>query len=264
MVFNVGDPVDIFWADETRWGHYYPGSILQVLKTGYQVTFDNYPEEWNMVVPKKYVKKRCLKSMNELPLATEVTDDSDLDIPLKESVSNKANRAFYGLKLGEETATVTEFSSSDSSDDSDKENIGEDLINKSQEESEDDLILPNTKELRWRNRTDAFDIPAASEDREVVSKMRKPFEYLSDYLTTEFLENICYNTNLYARQQSINDPFNLDSKELLVFIGVSKWMSLIKLPQMHMYWAKDTLNFIAAKLVSRKSSIMISGKLRQW
>ena len=48
------------------------------------------------------------------------------------------------------------------------------------------------------------------------------------------------NSSLYALQPSINDPFNIDSKERIVFIGVSKWMSLIKLPQMHMYWAKDT------------------------
>ena len=53
---------------------------------------------------------------------------------------------------------------------------------------------------------------------------------------TSFLEEIAYQTNLYARQKNVNTTFHIDKHKLLVFIGIVLYMGVNVLPSIEGYW----------------------------
>lgn len=64
------------------------------------------------------------------------------------------------------------------------------------------------------------------------------FRYFFD---DTLIEDIVYNTNLYANQKDVNRPLNLTKGELFVFLGMNITMTYtcIRYPRLRMYWSID-------------------------
>ena len=56
----------------------------------------------------------------------------------------------------------------------------------------------------------------------------------------DLLDEIVYQTNLYARQQNVNTTFKLEKHELMVFIGIVLYMGVNTLPSIEDYWGTYT------------------------
>ena len=70
--------------------------------------------------------------------------------------------------------------------------------------------------------------------------LRSPFEYFEQMFPVEIVEDIVYQTNLYARQKNVNTKFSIDKHELMVFIGIVLYMGVCHLPSIDDYWATNT------------------------
>ena len=82
--------------------------------------------------------------------------------------------------------------------------------------------------------------------------LRSPFEYFQDMFTTALLEDIVYQTNLYARQKNVNTTFQIDMHELMVFIGIVLYMGVSILPSIEDYWGTFTRVVQVAECMSSK------------
>lgn len=69
---------------------------------------------------------------------------------------------------------------------------------------------------------------------------------------TALLEDIVFQTNLYARQQNVNTTFQIDMHELMVFIGIVQYMGVDSLPAIEDYWRTHTRVAQVADLISSK------------
>ncbi|KAK9717086.1 Transposase IS4 [Popillia japonica] len=67
--------------------------------------------------------------------------------------------------------------------------------------------------------------------------LQKPSQILETILTVAFLQYICDESNIYAKQK--NAVLNLSIPELRAFIGIVIIMGLHVLPSMRMYWSNN-------------------------
>ena len=65
---------------------------------------------------------------------------------------------------------------------------------------------------------------------------KDPIEYFRKFFDQELLQYICNQSNLYGMQQENETLLCLETKELEIFIGISLYMSLAKLPRSRYYW----------------------------
>ena len=91
--------------------------------------------------------------------------------------------------------------------------------------------------------------------------LRSPFEYFQDMFPTFFLEDIAYQTNLYAKQKNVNSTFQIDLHELMVFIGIVLYMGVCILPSIEDYWATYTRVVQVADAMSSKRFRLIRSLL---
>ena len=56
--------------------------------------------------------------------------------------------------------------------------------------------------------------------------VKEPIQYLSEYLPDKFLENYCYESNLYIRSKNPNDTFVLRVDDLKGFLSCCYYMAL--------------------------------------
>ena len=59
------------------------------------------------------------------------------------------------------------------------------------------------------------------------------------FFSDELIEHIAEQTNMYALQQT-GISLETDKDDMEQFIGILILMSVIKLPQIKMYWSKET------------------------
>ena len=79
--------------------------------------------------------------------------------------------------------------------------------------------------------------------------------------TTALLEDIVYQTNLYARQKNVNTTFQIDMHELMVFIGIVLYMGVSILPSIEDYWGTYTRVVQVADSMSSKRFRLIRSLL---
>ena len=91
--------------------------------------------------------------------------------------------------------------------------------------------------------------------------LRSPFEYFQDMFTRDLLEDIVYQTNLYARQKNVNTTFQIDMHELMVFIGIVLYMGVSVLPSIEDYWGSYTRVVQVAEVMSIKRFRLIRSLL---
>lgn len=91
--------------------------------------------------------------------------------------------------------------------------------------------------------------------------LRSPFEYFQDMFPTALLEDIVYQSNLYARQKNVNTTFQIDMHELMVFIGILLYMGVSLLPAVEDYWGTYTRVVQVAEIMSSKRFRLIRSLL---
>lgn len=64
-----------------------------------------------------------------------------------------------------------------------------------------------------------------------------PYMFFSNIFTSEILQKIVEESNLYALQTNVQKPLNLSEAELRKFISVLIYMSVIKYPNVRLYWS---------------------------
>ena len=94
----------------------------------------------------------------------------------------------------------------------------------------------------WQNR-DAADIqPKRLEFAGAPahpSDSKEPIAYFREAIDQDLLVHIVEESNLYALPEDINKPLNLTTAELEQFIAILFQMSIVKMPQVRMYWSKE-------------------------
>ena len=111
---------------------------------------------------------------------------------------------------------------------------------------------PAEKKRKWERKTDIQVDPLPSFVHPNPSCIRSPFEYFQDMFTVDLLEDIVYQTNLYARQRNVNTAFHTDKHEIMVFIGIVLYMGVLQLPAIEDYWATYTRVAQVADAMSSK------------
>ncbi|XP_067939747.1 piggyBac transposable element-derived protein 3-like [Watersipora subatra] len=100
--------------------------------------------------------------------------------------------------------------------------------------------------LTWNANCDnshVNNIPAFSGQREATIHLGgniEPIDIFSHYFTDQLLDDIVYQSNLYAIQQSIDTPLGLTKGELFIFLGINIVMTYIRYSRLRMYWSSNT------------------------
>ena len=118
-----------------------------------------------------------------------------------------------------------------------------------------------TKQRVWNKKTDITHDPLPSFQHPTPLCVRSPTEYFQDTFTMGPLEDIVYQTNLYARQRNVNTNFSTDKHELMVFIGIVIFMGVGHYPAIDDYWATYTRVPQVADVMSSKRFKLIRSML---
>ena len=86
------------------------------------------------------------------------------------------------------------------------------------------------KQRIWNKKTDITYDPLPSFQHPNPLCIRSPTEYFQEMFTMDLLEDIVYQTNLYARQRNVNTNFSTDKHELMAFIGIVLYMGIAHFP----------------------------------
>ena len=68
---------------------------------------------------------------------------------------------------------------------------------------------------------------------------KQPMDYFRMFFDQEILQYICNESNRFSMQTDIDKPLCIDLKELEIFIGISFYMSMAKLPRTRYYWTSE-------------------------
>lgn len=113
---------------------------------------------------------------------------------------------------------------------------------------------------KWK-KEDVSNPPLPQFNHPAPHALRAPIEYFQDLFTTDYLDDMVYQTNLYARQKNVNSPFQIDRHEMMVFIGIILYMGVCILPSIEDYWAMQTRVVQVAESMSSKRFKLIRSLL---
>ncbi|XP_059160673.1 piggyBac transposable element-derived protein 3-like [Physella acuta] len=140
----------------------------------------------------------------------------------------------------------------------------------SEQEDEDEVrqaIEPGpsagSRKIVWRQKTTDTSTPELlflGAQRECPAP-REPLSYYQDLMSTDIMESIVLESNRYSIQKDIHRPLNLVLAELLQFIGIIFYMSIVKIPRARMYWSPGTRCSPVADTMPSKRFEEIKGKL---
>ncbi|XP_069951304.1 piggyBac transposable element-derived protein 3 isoform X3 [Cherax quadricarinatus] len=101
---------------------------------------------------------------------------------------------------------------------------------------EEDLHdLASQRDTQWKN-DDIENDPLPAYKHEKPIEIRSAYDYFSDFFTQDMIDNITFQTNLYARQKNIHTTFQTDSEEITRFIGILLYMGYTVQPSIQDYW----------------------------
>ena len=144
------------------------------------------------------------------------------------------NIRFYG-----DVSDVSSNSDYSDSDDNDNDEIDESMDE--QDGSSDIEVEQNIDgQRRWSTRTPLFSDNEWKMVRETANQIRSPLQYITDYLTDEFLETVIGFTNLKARQINPNSNFFIGENDLILFIAVTYYMSLFGVTNVRRCWKNNS------------------------
>lgn len=79
--------------------------------------------------------------------------------------------------------------------------------------------------------------------------MLNPIDYFRSFFTSEIIDLLVEQSNLYAIQQNPSKPLNVDKMEMEQWLGICLHMSLSRLPDTRLHWSG--LDKTAASIMSR-------------
>ena len=82
-------------------------------------------------------------------------------------------------------------------------------------------------------------IPFLGKHKVNITKTDSPLDIFRYFFDDELIDDIVYNTNLYATQKDVNRPLNLTKGEIFIFLGINITMTYIRYPRLRMYWSSD-------------------------
>ena len=94
---------------------------------------------------------------------------------------------------------------------------------------------------RWRKRTSPkFDVNFKGQELPPPpNEALNPVDYFKQFFSEDLIQHIAEQTNLYSVQQT-GASIQTSKSEMEQYIGILIMMSIIKLPQIRMYWANET------------------------
>ena len=145
----------------------------------------------------------------------------------------------------------------------------EDSDTEEDEEQEDDPTPPSKKAKRSKKiepdrtwKKEDINHPALPPfTHPAPAGLRTAFEYFEELFTSDVVDDIVYQTNLYARQRNVNTTFNIDKHELMVFIGIVLYMGVCVYPSIEDYWGMGTRCMQVADFMSSKRFRLIRSLL---
>lgn len=143
-------------------------------------------------------------------------------------------------------------------------------IGDSEEEEEEQATAPAPKKARraqkempqrkWKKEDISYP-PLPDFTHSAPDALRSPSEYFQDMFPMNLVDDIVYQTNLYARQKNINTTFQTDRHELMMFIGIVLYMGVCILPSIEDYWGRFTRVVQVANVMSSKRFRLIRSML---
>ena len=131
---------------------------------------------------------------------------------------------------------------------------GSSTENESEEDSDDiDSPLANLQES-WSSKIACYgQIPFLKPRTINQSVLRDPIEYFSDYFSEDFMQEILYQTNLYAQTKNPNKQNASAEDELSAFLGTTFYMSLFGMTNTRRYWSvKSRIGLIADNITQKR------------
>ena len=78
-----------------------------------------------------------------------------------------------------------------------------------------------------------------------------PIKYFQSFFDENLEDLIIHQSNLFALQNDINKPLNLNREELQCWLGIVVYMSLVKIPSTKSYWRKELEQTFVTELMTR-------------
>lgn len=131
------------------------------------------------------------------------------------------------------------------------------------EDLEEDMYAgAGPSRLRWYKSTYIpDDVTCVPEDNEFLDDELTPFEYFKMFFDNDIMENIVFQSNLYAVQKDPERPLNTTKNEVSAFMGILLLSGIIKVPSYRMYWANATRVSSVAEVMPRNKFEQIKWKL---
>ncbi|XP_076035777.1 uncharacterized protein LOC143021873 isoform X2 [Oratosquilla oratoria] len=108
----------------------------------------------------------------------------------------------------------------------------------------------------WK-KVDIHNPPLPEYEHTLPDVIETPFQYFSKYFSSQFIDHITYQTNLYATQKDINTTFKTTSDEVMNFRSILIYMGIVELPAVSDYWAMETRIPQVADLMSSKRFMLM-------
>ncbi|KAK0136549.1 PiggyBac transposable element-derived protein 3 [Merluccius polli] len=93
----------------------------------------------------------------------------------------------------------------------------------------------------WKAKDNQFegDLPPFLGESKMNVEGTDPIDFFIHLFTQDMIDDIVYNTNLYAFQKG-KDKLALTSEEFKTFLGINMVMSNVRYPRSRMYWSSET------------------------
>ncbi|KAK0142248.1 PiggyBac transposable element-derived protein 3 [Merluccius polli] len=93
----------------------------------------------------------------------------------------------------------------------------------------------------WKAKDNQFegDLPPFLGESKMNVEGTDPIDFFMHLFTQDMIDDIVYNTNLYAFQKG-KDKLALTSEEFKTFLGINMVMSNVRYPRSRMYWSSET------------------------
>lgn len=109
-----------------------------------------------------------------------------------------------------------------------------------------------TKNLKWRKKRSTSAVPGWKGSLPHADHVKEPIEYFRGLLSRNTIENMVFQSNLYAIQCDPTTPLNVTFEEIEQFMGICLHMSVHGLPHTRMFWVTKTRVDCVADTMSMK------------
>ena len=125
------------------------------------------------------------------------------------------------------------------------------VVEEEQQDGGDEVIEPQMS-CKWKKSQDISHPPLPDYVHTSPLYVPEPYVFFRNFFTDELLENIAYQTNLYATQKTVNTTFKTTPDEIMNYIAVLLYMGVVPMPSLDDYWGVKTRVPQVANLMSSK------------